>query len=100
MKTALIFLVIAVVILILLWLSVDVWLGNSTVDIRFHDTYLAIHPWYLALIVSILFLGTFFFIGGAIGTKLQNRFFVAFLLLFVAADAYAVWRAYSLFNHL
>jgi len=100
MKTALIFLVIAIGILVLLWLSVDVWLGDSTLDIHYHDNYFVVHPWYFGLIVSMLFAGTFFSVGGVIGTKFLNRVFIALVLIFLIADIFVTWKAYRLFHHL
>lgn len=98
MKTALIFLAIAIVLLFLFWLKVDVWFGDSTIDIHFHDTYFVIACWHFILFVFLI-LGTFSSLGGIIGTKFKNKLFIAVLLIFLAVDAYIIWNLYSAFHH-
>lgn len=98
MKSALIFLGVGILILILLCSRVDVWFTNSTVDIHVHDTYFVIARWHFILLI-ILILGTFSSLGGAIGTRFQNKAFIAFLFIFLAIDAFIVWKVYSLFHY-
>ena len=97
MKTALIFLAIAVLLLVLLYSQVDVWIGNSTIDIHVHDTYFVVVRWEVILVI-ILFLGTFSSLGGVIGTRFHNKFFLIVFILFIAVDLYIVWSVYSLFK--
>ena len=97
MKTALIFLVVAILILILLWFRTDVWFTNSSVDIHFHDTYFVTTRFSFVLFV-ILFLGTLSSLGGVIGTRFGNRAFAILVLIFLLADAYVVWSMYSSFH--
>lgn len=97
MKSALIFLAVSVLILLLIWWRCDVWFSNSTVDIHFHDTYFVIAHFYFVLFV-ILFLGTFSSLGGVIGTKFQNKIFIVSLIIFLVSDSYIIWNVYSSFH--
>jgi hypothetical protein len=87
MKTALIFLVVAILILVLLWSRVDIWFSESTIDIHVHDTYFVIARWHFILLI-ILILGTISSLGGVIGTRLRNKPFLISFLIFLAIDAY------------
>jgi hypothetical protein len=98
MKTALIFLGVAILILILLWSRVDVWFTDSTIDIHVHDTYFVIPRWHI-IFFAILFLGTFSSLGGVIGTRFRNKFFIVFLIIFVVIDTYIIWHLYNSFHH-
>lgn len=97
MKTALIFLGIAVLLLILIYSRVDIWFSESIIDIHIHDTYFVIARWQ-AILLIILFLGTFFSSGGVIGTRFHNKFFLIALVLFIAVDLYMVWSVRSMFS--
>ncbi len=97
MKTALIFLATAILLLLLFWWRSDVYFGDSTIDIHVHDTYYVIDRWHLVLVI-ILFLGTFASLGGVIGTKLKNKFFLIAMILFLSGDAYILWNTWPSFN--
>jgi cytochrome c oxidase subunit 1 len=97
MKTALIFLALAILLLVLFWWRFDVWFSDSTIDIHVHDTYYVIARWH-AVLVTILFLGTFSSFGGVIGTRFRNKFFLIAVTIFLLADAYITWQVYSLLN--
>ena len=96
MKTALIFLVVAILILLLLWFRTDVWFTNATVDIHFHDTYF-VSTRFSFVVFVILFLGTLSSLGGIIGTRFRNKFFLFAFIIFSAADGYLIWNIYSSF---
>jgi|SRR6478609_8844883 heme/copper-type cytochrome/quinol oxidase subunit 1 len=98
MKTALLFLFAAIVFLGLIYSRIDVWFNESTIDIHVHDTYFVIARWH-AIFFIILFLGTFSFIGGIIGTKFQNKIFMVLLLIFLVVDFYIFWNFYNSFHH-
>jgi cytochrome c oxidase subunit I len=73
MKTALIFLAIGVLALVLIFSYVDIWFSESTIDIHIHDTYFVIPRWHTILLVT-LFLGTFFSLGGVIEQDFTTSF--------------------------
>lgn len=82
MKTALSFLAVAALLLILLGSVVDIWFSSSTVDIHIHDTYFVLPHWHFVLLI-ILTLGTISSLGGVMGTKFRNKAFTIFLLIFL-----------------
>jgi len=69
MKTAIVFLVIGI-FLVVLFSFKNVQFTQSTVDIHVHDTVFVFHYFHIGLL-SLLFLATLFCIGGIIGTKFQ-----------------------------
>ena len=97
MRTALIFVAVAVLVLTLLYLLTDVWFRPSSIDIHVHDTYFVINRPHVLLLL-LLYLGTFFLLGGTIGTKLKNKVFLILFLVFLAADVYLFWNVYSAFH--
>lgn len=97
MKTALIFLAIAVLLLVLIYSRVDIWFSESTIDIHIHDAYFVIARWHVILLIT-LFLGTFSSLGGVIGTRFHNKFFLIAFIFFIAFDLYIVWTVRSLFT--
>jgi heme/copper-type cytochrome/quinol oxidase subunit 1 len=97
MKTAVIFLAIAILLLVFIYARIDVWFSETTIDLHIHDTYFVIARWH-AIFLIILFLGTLSSLGGVIGTRLQNKFFLIAFILFIAFDLYIVWTVRSLFN--
>lgn len=97
MKTALIFLAIAILLLILFGLNVNIWFRDSAIDVHVHDTYYVIARWHLILAI-VLFLGTFSLLGGVLCTRFKNKFFLIAFIIFLGVDLYVIWKIYSLFN--
>jgi hypothetical protein len=97
MKTALIFLAIAILLLVLIYSRVDIWFSESTIDVHIHDTYFVITRWHAIFLIT-LFLGTFSSLGGVIGTRFHNKFFLIAFILFTAFDLYIGWSARFLFT--
>lgn len=89
MKAALISLAIGIIILLFFLFNSNVRADKSGVDIHVHDTYFNISYFYFTLFIA-LFLGTFFCLGGAIGTAFKNRTFVYLLLACVLLVSYYI----------
>jgi hypothetical protein len=78
------FFAVAILVLILLSLRTDVWFTKSRVDIHFQDTYFVPAQFPIVTLI-ILMLGTFFSLGGTIGTRLKNRLFLFSFLIFICS---------------
>ena len=94
MRTAIVFLVIAFLLLAALSRGGVLSFTGSTVDLRVQDTYLMMEKWAFATLVFLL-AATFFAVGGLLGTGFRGRFFwVAFLMVALAwsgVAAYLYW---------
>ena len=99
MRTALIFLAVGILLLLVLYSLVDVWFMPSSVDIHVHDTYFVIANIHVVPLMAI-FLGNFFILGGVIGTRFRNKFFFIGLAILILADAYIVWTFYPALKNL
>lgn len=98
MKGALIALLIGIVILILLYSRMQIFSRQGTIDIHLHDTYFVLS--YASVIVfMLLFLGTFFSIGGVIGTMFKSKLFLILAVLFTSVDTYYIVTLYKAFNN-
>ncbi len=95
MKKALLFLIAAISFLIFLFLKSDIFLRDATVDIHLHDTYFIVTS-SIFITITILFLATFFSIGGVIGTRFRNRYFSIPLLVLLIADTYLICKYMSM----
>lgn len=99
MKGALIGLLIGVLLLALLYTIADSHIGKGTIDIQFYDTYFVLS--YSALIIFlILFLGTFFSIGGVAGSHLKSKPFWLLLAVFILCNTYFSIKLFNTFNHI
>jgi len=90
-KTALIFLALALIILIAACLALHVEFTPTTIDIHFSDTYLVVNNFH-ALLVAVLWLLTFFSIGGMIGTRSRSILFVSLFFVSVLCYGFLIWR--------
>ena len=97
MKTALVFLVIGIVLLINLGSKNHGTFRKSTVDIHLYDTYFILN-YFSFFIAILLILGTLFFFGGTIGTLFKNKNYLFPLLIFTMIDSYFIIRLIKLFN--
>jgi hypothetical protein len=62
---------------------------SGTIDIQLNNTYLVLS--YTSVIVFVfLFLGTFFSVGGIIGSHFKSYLFWVLLLLFFSIDIYYI----------
>src|SRR5215203_2535479 len=97
MKTALLFLFISIALLVVLFLRTHHSFGKNTIDLHVHDTYYVLSYLTLAIII-LLFAGTFFSLGGAIGTSFKNKFFIILLTCFVLADGFVIYKYIRMFD--
>lgn len=97
MKTAVVFLTIGIILLTIVSFKTNAKFAASTVDIHVHDTVFVV-PYFYISILSLLFLGTLFSIGGVIGTKFRGKIFIILFLLCAAACGYIIWKVNQAFN--
>jgi len=90
-KTALFFLAFAVLALVAACLALDMVFTPTTIDIHVSDTYLVLNNFH-ALLVAILWLLTFFSIGGMIGTHSRSILFVSLFFICVLCYGFLIWR--------
>jgi hypothetical protein len=97
MKGALIGLFIGLTLLVFLYLKLAPYRSSSSFDIHVHDTYFVLN--YLSAIgFCLIILGTFFAIGGIIGTQFKGKLFWILALLFLSIDIYYGVSFYKAFN--
>jgi len=89
MKGAVIALLIALALLILLCFTSKVYSTSGTLDFQLHDTTFVL-SYSTVIIFILLFLGTFFSIGGIIGTHFKNTLFWVLLIVFFSIDIYFI----------
>jgi hypothetical protein len=97
MRTAFIFLLLAILALAFFYWHADVFLTAETIDFHLHDTYVVV-DWQSAIILLTLSIGTIFFLGGLLGTGFRSRGFRAGFLLFLVADIGLVLYVYYLLS--
>jgi hypothetical protein len=89
MKGALIAFFIGIATLFFLYTSIDVYRSKETINIHWHDTYFVLS--YTAVVVFVLlFLGTFFSIGGLVGSYFRSKLFWVLAVSFLAVDTYYI----------
>jgi phosphoglycerol transferase MdoB-like AlkP superfamily enzyme len=97
MKGAVVALFIGFALLVVLYFKINVNSSKATVDIYLHDTFFVLS--YASVILFILlFLGTFFSIGGVIGSLFKSRLFWILTILFLSVDIYYFVMFYKAFN--
>lgn len=89
MKGALIGLFLGIALLALIYFKLAVYRSKTSFDIYFHDTYFVINNTF-AVVFALIFLGTFFSIGGIIGMHFRSKLFLLLTVLFLAIDIYYV----------
>lgn len=97
MKGALIALLIGISLLLFLYLKLDIYRGKTSFDIHLHDTYFQV-DYVSAIVLVLISLGTFFSIGGVIGTHLRNKSFWILMVLFLSIDTYFVVKFYKAYK--
>jgi hypothetical protein len=98
MKGALIGLFIGISLLLFLYFKLAPYRSSTSFDIHFHDTYFVLD--YLSAIgFSLILLGTFFAIGGTIGTHFKSKLFWILTVLFLSIDTVYIVSLYKAFNN-
>lgn len=95
-KGALAGLAIGIALLCFIYSRWIVSVGTSSVDLHFRDTYVVFDP-RMAILLCLLVLGTFFSVGGLIGTRFRSNRFRVLLLIFLLMDALCLVYFYRLF---
>ena len=93
MKGALIALLIGITLLALLYFTVDIYGGKGRIDIHLHGTYFVFNYFSLLKFIFIV-LGTFFSIGGMVGTYFKSKLFLVLAVLFISIDIYYIASFY------
>ena len=97
MKGALIALFIGFTMLVLLSFGMNLRSSNGTFDIHVHDTFFVL-SYAGGVVFSLLVLGTFFSVGGMLGTFFRDRFFLISALVFLSVDTYYIVYFYKAFK--
>ena len=97
MKAALISLTIGIILVLIFVSQTYIRVNKSAIDIYVHDTYFVI-SYFSFIFLIILFLGTFFSIGGAIGTVFKNKYFTFPLLICILLDSFYIMKYIKLID--
>ena len=82
-------LLLAIAVLLLFYLNMDIYTTKTTLDIHVQDTFFILSYTAVAFILFLL-LGTFFVLGGLIGSRFESKLFWVLVLLFAIMDLYFV----------
>src|SRR6476661_6308016 len=97
MKGAKIALFIGVTFLVLLYFAVKIKVWKHTIIIHIHDTYFICTKVSLIIFV-LLFLISFFSIGGIIGSLFRSKLFWILGIIFLSIDVYYIATFYKAFK--
>jgi hypothetical protein len=86
MRTSLIFLLVAIALILAFYLTGHFYLGKSAPIVHIRDSYYVLAYYQLCLVLAI-----FFFLGGVIGTRFKNWYYLLPFLLLLAFEVY--WMA-------
>jgi hypothetical protein len=86
---------IALLMLAFIWLSG--YKTESSFDVHIRDTWYIL-DYSIAIVFSILLIGTFFSIGGVIATHFKNKLFVILLVIFLSLDFFIIASFYISFT--
>ena len=98
MKGALIALFIGIVLLVAVYFKLSIYRSKSSFDIHLHDAFYVL-DYTSAIILGFMMLGTFFSVGGIIGTHFKSKLFVVLVMLFLSIDTFYVVSFYKAFKN-
>lgn len=94
MKGALIGLFIGIVLLVLQFYKNVLNIDKETIDVHIRDTYFVL-SFTTVMIFLFLFLGTFFSVGGLIGSHFRSNVFWVLAVLFLLVDTYYIMNFFK-----
>jgi hypothetical protein len=97
MEGAFIGLFIGLALLLLLYFKMKIYNRKGTIDIHLYDTYFVL-SYAAAIVFALLFLGTFFSVGGLMASVFKSRLFWTLTLLFLSIDVYYIVSIYRRVN--
>jgi len=97
MKGAFTLLAIGIVFLVFSYSKLNIFWGNSAIDIHLHDTYFVMSRSFVMLFI-LFFLGTLFAIGGFVGSRFKNKIFLFLTIFFLSFDTVYAIAAYKSFG--
>jgi hypothetical protein len=98
MKGALIGLFIGLTLLVFLYFKLAPYRSSTSFDIHVHDTYFVL-DYLSATGFALIFLGTFFAIGGIIYTHFKSKLFWLLTVLFLSIDTFCAASFFKAFNN-
>jgi hypothetical protein len=91
LRTALLFLLAGILMLFYFYWRWDVFVGYGSVDIHVYDTYLVMTYFHVAIVI-LLVLTLFFSLGGMIGSRFRNWFYIILFFCCCLVVGFIIWE--------